>query len=159
MISITIPHKYITTEVLSLLGEFFYKTHEVFETERDLLTFAEDVDDDISEIEDFLVMKGIPFNRVCDDPELERKFRPSRENMNFIDVEVHLVDGHTVIRTDAIRKILEKDSADAYLIIAEIKKALSDIDPVVSPLSEWAKMDIPVVSTAEVELDRFSDIL
>lgn len=39
------------------------------------------------------------------------------------------------------------------------EQALSDVDPEVSLLSEWANMDIPVVSTAEIEDDRFSDIL
>lgn len=157
-ISITIPHKYITSEVLSLLNEYFYKVYEEFESERDILRFIEDIDGDISEVEDLLVSKGIPFNMACSDLELERKFRPARDGMEMIDVEINSVHGNVVIRTDVIRKLL-KDSKNPEITLQKIEQALLEVDPEVSPLSEWVKMAIPIVSTAEIEDDRFSDIL
>ena len=143
-----------------MLDEYFYKVYELYETEQDILTFIEEFDENNSvlEIEDLLISKSIPFNRVNVDLGLERKFRPSREDMNAIDVEVHSVDGHTVIRTDVIRKLLQ-ESISSEMTLQKIERALSEIDPEVSSLREWAKMDIPVISTAEIEDARFSDIL
>lgn len=157
-ISLTVPYKYITAEVLAMLDEYFYSVYETFETERDILRFVEEIDGEITEIEDLLVKKGIPFNRVYADLGLERKFRPSRENMKTIDVEIHTINGNTVIRTEVIRKLLQ-DCVSPGITLQKIEQALSAVDPEVSPLSEWANMDIPVVSTAEIEDDRFSDIL
>jgi hypothetical protein len=158
--SLLIPRRYITAEVLSVIEKHFVDARSVFDSDDDVLCFSdtEAPSGRFPAVESLLVKRGIPFNRSGGSPEHERKFRPSRDGKELVDVEICYFQGKVMIDTEQIRAMLDP-GLDPHEALSSIKDVLNEVNPEVSELKEWANWEIPIISTTEVELSRFSDIL
>ncbi|MEW6046921.1 MAG: hypothetical protein AB1609_10625 [Bacillota bacterium] len=91
-----------------------------------------DADDAHAGLEDELVRRGVPFDRVLetDDCELvreERRFRPAAGGDGVADARVSLVGGEAFVPTSALRKLLDREPES---LRAELAALLQVVEPV-----------------------------
>ncbi|MEW5933485.1 MAG: hypothetical protein AB1816_07880 [Bacillota bacterium] len=94
-----------------------------------------DAEDAHAGLEDELVRRGIPFDRVletddCDLVRWERRFRPAAGG-EAADVEVSLVGGEAFVPTSALRSLLERHREPSALR-AELAALVQRMEPVLS---------------------------
>ena len=154
-----IPHRYITAEILALLEKNFDDARAIFDSEKDILVFEsyEAAGGKFVGIESLLVKLEVPFERKSAEPSTIRKYRPVSDHEETIDILVNYSQGCTVIKVETIRGLLTIENPERAVALIEL--ALNCVDPIISDLKDWVNRDRPIVSTAEVELERFSDIL
>lgn len=163
IVTISIPRQFITAEILLALENQFYSATATCrrgaEEELPVLTFGKDAPEPmeaLTELEELLVSKGIPFDRQSGD--VTRFFRPEFDGNTQIDATVECIDGVPVVPVFDIREHLDKDPAEA---IAAIKERLDKVCPSVERLDDkWSKVVIPTEPTeVEIDMDRFTGIL